>query len=49
MSNNFKKAIDRQMWVQVMPSPNAHAAGGVRDHGPAGLRREQAGAGLHDI
>lgn len=28
MSNNFKKAIDRQMWVQVMPSPNAHAAGG---------------------
>ena len=28
MSNNFKKAIDRQMWVQVTPSPNAHAAGG---------------------
>jgi hypothetical protein len=28
MSNNFKKAIDRQMWVQVAPSPNAHAAGG---------------------
>lgn len=28
MANNFKKAIDRQMWVQVAPSPNAHAAGG---------------------
>lgn len=28
MANNFKKAIDRQMWVQVSPSPNAHAAGG---------------------
>jgi len=28
MSNNFKKVIDRQMWVQVAPSPNAHAAGG---------------------
>jgi hypothetical protein len=26
--NNFKKAIDRQMWVQVTPAPNAHAAGG---------------------
>lgn len=28
MANNFKKAIDRQMWVQVTPAPNAHAAGG---------------------
>jgi len=28
MANNFKKAIDRMMWVQVTPSPNAHAAGG---------------------
>lgn len=28
MANNFKKVIDRQMWVQVAPSPNAHAAGG---------------------
>lgn len=28
MANNFKKVIDRQMWVQVTPSPNAHAAGG---------------------
>lgn len=28
MANNFKKIIDRQMWVQVAPSPNAHAAGG---------------------
>jgi hypothetical protein len=28
MSNNFKKAIDRMMWVQVAPSPTAHAAGG---------------------
>lgn len=27
MSNNFKRAIDRQMWVQVPPSPNSHAAG----------------------
>lgn len=27
MANNFKKVIDRQMWVQVAPSPNAHAAG----------------------
>jgi len=27
MSNNFKKVIDRQMWVQVAPTPNAHAAG----------------------
>lgn len=26
--NNFKKAIDRQMWVQVTPAPNAHAVGG---------------------
>ena len=28
MANAFKKAIDRQMWVQVAPAPNAHAAGG---------------------
>lgn len=28
MSNNYKKAIDRQMWVQAAPTPNAHAAGG---------------------
>lgn len=28
MANNFKKVLDRQMWVQVAPSPNAHAAGG---------------------
>lgn len=28
MANNFKKVIDRSMWVQVMASPNAHAAGG---------------------
>lgn len=27
MANNFKKVIDRQMWVQVAPTPNAHAAG----------------------
>lgn len=27
MANNFKKVIDRQMWVQVAPSPNSHAAG----------------------
>jgi len=27
MSNNFKKVIDRQMWVQTAPAPNAHAAG----------------------
>lgn len=27
MSNNFKRAIDRQLWVQVPPCPNAHAAG----------------------
>lgn len=27
MPNNFKKVIDRQMWVQVPPTPNAHAAG----------------------
>lgn len=26
--NNFKKVIDRQMWVQVTPAPNVHAAGG---------------------
>lgn len=26
--NNFKKGIDRQMWVPVAPAPNAHAAGG---------------------
>jgi hypothetical protein len=28
MANNFKKVIDRQMWVQVAPTPNAHAAAG---------------------
>lgn len=28
MANLFKKVIDRQQWVQVAPSPNAHAAGG---------------------
>lgn len=27
MANLFKKVIDRQEWVQVAPSPNAHAAG----------------------
>jgi hypothetical protein len=27
MANIFKKVIDRQMWVQVPPTPNAHAAG----------------------
>lgn len=27
MANLFKQVIDRQMWVQVAPSPNAHAAG----------------------
>ncbi len=27
MANNFKKVIDRQMWVQVAPAPNAQAAG----------------------
>ncbi len=27
MANNFKKVIDRQMWVPVAPAPNAHAAG----------------------
>jgi len=27
MANNFKLVIDRQMWVQTYPSPNAHAAG----------------------
>ena len=26
MANTFKKVIDRMMWVQVAPSPNAHAA-----------------------
>lgn len=28
MANNFKKVIDRQMWVSSAPSPNAHAAAG---------------------
>jgi hypothetical protein len=28
MANNFKKVLDRQMWVQVAPATNAHAAGG---------------------
>ena len=27
MANNFKKVIDRQIWAQVAPAPNAHAAG----------------------
>lgn len=27
MPNTFKKVIDRMMWVQVAPAPNAHAAG----------------------
>lgn len=27
MANNFKKILDRMMWVQVAPTPNAHAAG----------------------
>jgi hypothetical protein len=27
MANTFKKVIDRQMWAQVAPSPNATAAG----------------------
>ena len=27
MANTFKKVIDRMMWAQVAPSPNAHAAG----------------------
>ena len=27
MASNFKKVIDRQMWVQVAPAPNGHAAG----------------------
>ena len=27
MSNSFKKIIDRNMWVQSYPAPNAHAAG----------------------
>lgn len=26
MANTWKKVIDRMMWVQVAPSPNAHAA-----------------------
>jgi hypothetical protein len=26
MANNFKKVIDRNMWVSVAPAPNAHAA-----------------------
>lgn len=28
MANTFKSKIDRQVWVQVSPVPNAHAAGG---------------------
>lgn len=28
MANNFKRVIDRPMWVLTSPSPNAHAAGG---------------------
>lgn len=27
MANTWKKVIDRMMWVQVAPAPNAHAAG----------------------
>ncbi len=27
MANTFKKVIDRNIWAQVTPSPNAHAAG----------------------
>ena len=27
MANNFKKAIDRQMWVLTSPTPNAHSVG----------------------
>lgn len=27
MANNFKKVLDRLLWAQVAPSPNAHAAG----------------------
>jgi hypothetical protein len=27
MANTWKKVIDRMMWAQVAPSPNAHAAG----------------------
>jgi hypothetical protein len=27
MANNFKKVIDRQMWVMSAPSPTTHAAG----------------------
>ncbi len=27
MANNFKKVIDRQMWVMTAPSPNTHGAG----------------------
>jgi hypothetical protein len=27
MANNFKKVIDRLLWAQVPPAPNAHAAG----------------------
>ena len=27
MANNFKRVLDRQMWVMTSPSPNAHAAG----------------------
>ena len=28
MANTFKKVIDRLMWVQTPPAPNAHAAAG---------------------
>lgn len=27
MANQFKKVIDRMMWAQIAPAPNAHAAG----------------------
>lgn len=29
MANNFRKVFDRQKWVPVAPTPNAHAAGMV--------------------
>lgn len=28
MANNFKKVLDRLIWAQVAPAPNAHAAAG---------------------
>jgi hypothetical protein len=29
MANTFKKVIDRMMWIQTPPAPNAHAAAGM--------------------